>query len=239
MLVAVVTAYYKETTEVLRRCYDSVKAQTHPNVVHIMVSDGVPNPEVDNWDVVHAKLPPSGDCGDTPRAVGGLIASNLGADALCMLDADNYYDPDHIETLLDLQKQSGAHVVTATRMLIRMDGTTLGVCKESDGNHFNDTNCYLLTKPAFGCMASWGFKDKRESLTGDRIFWATIKRSGAVLAHSVKPTINYVTSFAYHYQVNGEKPPEGAKVIVKFAGEQFSKVIPFEEYERLTQQQPK
>jgi hypothetical protein len=235
MLVAVVTPYFKESTEILKRCHDSVKAQTHSDVLHIMVSDGHPNPEVDNWDVVHVKIPACGDYGDTPRAIAGLIASNRGAEAITLLDADNYFATDHIETLLHVQKQTGVQVVTGTRTLIRMDGTVMGVDAESEGVNFNDTNCYLVMKPAFAAFSSWGFKDPREGITGDRVFWDTIKRAGFTRAHCSRPTTNYVTSFAYHYQVNGEEPPPGAKVIVRFTGEPYSRMIGFDEYKVLTQ----
>lgn len=233
MLVAVVTPYFKESLEVLKRCHDSVKAQTHSNVIHILVSDGHPCPEVDDWDVVHIKLPACGDYGDTPRAVGGLIASNRGVDAITLLDADNYFEPNHVETLLALQQQTGANVVTGTRKLIRLDGTELGVCNESDGVNFNDTNCYLLMKPTFGIFAYWGFKDPRAGITGDRVFWDAIRQFGGSRAHCSTPTVNYVTSFACHYQWKGENPPPGAKVIVTFTGEQYGQMISFEEYQKL------
>ena len=235
MKIAVVTPYYKESTEVLKRCYDSVKAQTHPDVVHVMISDGFPNSEVDNWDVVHVKIPPCGDYGDTPRAIGALIASNLGADGITLLDADNYFYSDHIETLLGHQRTSGAQVVTGTRMLVRMDGTQMGVDKESDGNAFNDTNCYLVMRPAFAAFSSWGYKDPRAGITGDRVFWETIKAAGFSRVHCLTPTTYYVTSFAFHYNVNGEVPPPNSKVIVRFPGEDHSRMISFAEYQRLTQ----
>ncbi len=234
MLVAVVTPYFNESLEVLKRCYDSVKAQTHGDVVHIMVADGNPRPEVDEWDVVHVKVPACGDYGDTPRAIGGLVASNRGAQAITLLDADNYFEADHVETLLKVQQESGVNVVTGTRMLIRTDGTTLGVCTESDGEAFNDTNCYLLMKPAFGIFAYWGFKDPKAGITGDRVFWDAVKQFGGTRAHCLKPTTNYVTSFACHYQQYGEAPPPEAKVIVRFNGEVHSRMIPFTEYEALT-----
>lgn len=236
MKIAVVTPYFKESTEILKRCYDSVKAQTHADVIHVMVSDGYPNEIVDGWDVVHLRIPPSDDYGDTPRAVGALIASNLGVDGITLLDADNYFYNDHIEKLLALHQQTGAPVITGTRMLIRMDGTEMGVCKESEGEAFNDTNCYLVMRPAFAAFGSWGFKDRRQGITGDRVFWETIKRAGFPRAHCMTPTTYYVTSFAYHYNVNGETPPPNSKVIVRFNGEEHSRMVSFTEYQQLMAQ---
>ena len=238
MLVAVITPYFREPIEVLRRCHESVQRQTHPDVVHIMLADGNPHPEVDSWDVLHVKLPACADSGDTPRTIGALIASNRGAQAITLLDADNYFDADHVQVLLDLQRSSGAQVVTGTRMLMRMDGSRLGVCTESDGSTFNDTNCYLLTRDTFPVFSSWGWKDRADGITGDRVFWNAIKQAGFSRAHCARPTINYVTSYAYHYGLFDEPPPAGAKVIVRFQGESHSRLISYADYVRLVGQAP-
>jgi hypothetical protein len=235
MKIAVVTPYYKEPTDILKRCHESVKRQTHGDVIHVMVADGHPNEEVDGWDVVHIKIPACGDYGDTPRAIGALVASNMGVDGITLLDADNYFYDDHVETLLKHQASSGAQVVTGTRMLVRMDGTQMGVDTESEGNNFNDTNCYLVMRPAFPAFGSWGFKDKLAGITGDRVFWETIKRAGFTRTHCATPTTYYVTSFAFHYQVNGEVPPPNSKVIVRFPGEEHSRMISYAEFQRLSQ----
>lgn len=239
MLVAVITPYFKEPLEVLARCHRSVKEQTHPDTVHLMAADGHPRAEVDSWDVLHVSLPASGDSGDTPRAIAGLIAANCGAGAITLLDADNYFERDHIERLLDVQRATGVQVVTTTRMLIRTDGTRLGVCHESDGQTFNDTNCYLLMKPAFPVFSSWGFKDRRQGITGDRVFWKAIQSAGFTRAHCEKPTINYVTSYAHHYEERGERPPPDAKIIVRFSGESHDRLISYQDYVALLQQQPR
>jgi glycosyltransferase involved in cell wall biosynthesis len=234
MKVSVVTPYFKESLEVLKRCHDSVLAQTHSDTFHVMVSDGQPCPEIDKWErVVHIKVPHHGDYGDTPRAIGSLVASNQGAEAITLLDADNWFDPDHVDKLYTIAKNTGAQVVTGTRTLYRTDGTRLGVCNESDGRNFNDTNCYFMTKPTFPAFSVWGYKDPRDGIIGDRIFWSAVQRAGFSRAHCMEPTTNYVTSFACHYQAYGEVPPPGAKVIVRLQGETHSKMISFKEYEKL------
>ena len=220
MRVAIITPYYKEPTEVLRRCHDSVKAQTYP-VTHFMLSDGYPNAEVDNWDVVHIKLPAHADSGDTPRAIGALSASAQGFDAISMLDADNWFENDHIASLLDVQKQSGSQVVTVARTLRRMDGSILGLCHESNGQSFNDTNCYLITRDVFYIFSTWGFKNRNMGVAGDRIFWNNIVRGGFSRTHLTRPTVNYVTTWASHYLVRGEVPPPEVKIIVEPVKGQF------------------
>lgn len=234
MHIAVVTPYYKEPLEVVRRCYDSVRAQTFSNTTHILVSDGNPHPEIDSWEgVVHIKLPRNDDFGDTPRLVGAAYATTAGYDGITLLDADNWFEPDHVETLLTLFKETGAPIITGTRTLRRPDTTILGVCTESDGQAFNDTNCYLIMRPAFRLFAAWGFKDRSQGIVGDRVFWNAVVQSGAQRAHCSKPTTNYLTTIAVHYLQRGEEPPESAKVIVKFEGKPNYELVPYKEFVKL------
>ena len=121
MKYAVITPYYKEPTEKLWRCHASVKAQTIP-ADQIMVADGHPNPEVDNWPVTHIRLPiPQNDTGYTPRMIGLLTASALNYDGYLLLDADCWIEPNHIEQMALTQRQTGAEIITCPRNLRRLD----------------------------------------------------------------------------------------------------------------------
>ena len=235
MKIAIITPYYKETNEQLQRCHDSVINQTHDDVTHIVISDGYPNDIVDSWDrTIHIKLPHSGDPGDTPRAVGGVIAHSLNFDGLSSLDADNWLELDHVETMVNVHKKYNVDIVTATRNLIRMDGTFLAVCTESNGREFNDTNCIFLSRSAFYLMSSWAYKKNlKDGLIGDRIFWSAVVNSGKTRAHMPKPTVNYVTSFACHYQQNNEPPPKGSKVIYRLPDKDYSEVASYEDYVKI------
>ena len=233
MRVAVVSAYYKEPRHVLRRCHESVLAQAG-NVTHIMVADGFPSSDVDSWKgVIHIKLPNHADYGDTPRGVGAACASANGFDAICFLDADNWYASNHVETMRIIVEETGAQVVTATRTIFTADGRMLGVCKESNGVDFNDTNCYFLTRAAFPACAAWLFKDPRESIRGDKIFWNAVKTGGYLHFHSIAPTVNYVSTFALHYQMFGEVPPDDSKVIAKLPGRQHFQMVSYAEYKAM------
>lgn len=234
MRVAVITPYYKESTAFLQRCHDSILAQTEGDVTHFMISDGFPNPIVDTWDkTVHIKLPNHADYGDTPRAIGGLSAANMGFDAITLLDADNWFEPNHIAELANLQRETGVQIVTGTRYLRRPDESIMAVCHESDGEAFNDTNCYLIMRSAFRAFSAWGFKDPRQGIIGDRIFWQTLLKMNVTRAHCSTPTVNYATTFATHYLQNKETPPPGSKVIAKFVGDPLERMLSFEEWARL------
>jgi hypothetical protein len=215
MRIAVITAYCREAMEQLERCHQSVVGQMH-YCDHFMVADGYPRSEIDAWKCLHLKIPNHGDYGDTPRVIGAASAVALGYDAIAFLDADNWYEPHHLLTLVSLHMKTGAQIVTCARMLRRAsDSSVLGVCRESDGERFNDTNCYLITKPVFGILRAWAFRGRQTSAVGDRIFWEAVKAHDIARAHSPHPTVNYVTNFAAHYLAHGETPPDDSKMIVQ------------------------
>lgn len=232
MHIGVVTPYYKEPIELIRRAHDSVRGQTFPNLTHIIVSDGVPNDQVDALpDVVHIRVPNHADYGDTPRMIGAAHAVNRGFDAVAFLDADNWYEPDHVERLIRLALMSRAPVATATRILWTPEGRSLGVCTECDGKTHVDTNCFLVTRPAFHLLGVWGFKDRSLSISGDRIFFQAIKDSGHAHVHCETPTVNYTTTFAAHYARCGEQPPPWSKISIRMPDGSPAQIT-FEQWER-------
>lgn len=213
MRVAVITPYYKEDLNTLARCHKSVVNQTHKDVTHFMVADGFPRDYVDTWECEHIKLPNCADTGDTPRVVGYAVASARGFDAICFLDADCWLEPQHISEMVDIMKSSNCAVVTCPRNLYHVDGTFMAVDKESDGRAFNDTNCYLIHRNAYMLIHAWIQKPVGEGLIGDRYFWFEVCKSGVPMARAIKPTVNYTTTYAFHYELNGLPVPDHAKVI--------------------------
>ena len=214
MRVAVVTPYYTEPEETLRECIASVAKQTYKDVHHFMVSDGEPFEGLDGFTrLTHIRLPNAGDFGDTPRGIGAAVASSLGYDAICFLDADCWYEPDHVEYMVGVLKESGTEIVTCPRNLFRENGTFMCVDKESDGYAFNDTNCYLFTKPTFHLLRNWLFKSQADCALGDRHMWAHVKNHNPRIARSLKPTVNYSTRVTQHYKDFGEQPPKDSQII--------------------------
>ena len=210
MKVAVVTPYYKESKRVLNRCITSVAKQTHDDVVHILVSDGYPQDWVNDCTLHHIVLPNVGNFGDTPRAMGAAYAAGIEADAIIFLDADCWMPHYHVENLITVV-QAGAGIVTCPRT-IWLDGEEVGVCLESNGYQFNDTNCYLITKPYFSVCSAWAFKNQKDCIIGDRVFWNAVQRSGASILRA-KSTIHYDSDYAHHYQMFGKTPPPQSKVL--------------------------
>ncbi len=237
MRVAVVTPYFKEPIEKLLRCHESVLNQTHREVMHIMVADGFPRREIDSWErCLHFPLPIThNDSGDTPRMVGCSSAASQKYYGIVLLDADNWFDPDHIETLLRVHDQSRAPVVTCGRKLYRPDtGKFLANCRESEGVGFCDTNCYLITHTAFPLLAGWGLRNNQTAhqiaYIGDRLFWNTVVNSRVRRAHSKTLTVNYETTWASHYEALDLAIPDFAKVLAWSPEEQRLLILPYEEY---------
>ena len=213
MRVAVVTPYFRESDDVLRQCLDSVSAQNHP-VSHILVADGFPKNWVCDLAARHIVLPGSGhgDNGNLARAVGAAVAVSEDYDAIALLDADNWYRPDHISSLLALHDQTGAAICTSGRSLQRMDGSALkALDPESEGVNFADTSCLLYFRPAFALLPLWGLMPRKFGPICDRIMWAAIQSRKIRTAHSGMPSMAFRTCYCNHYKVAGETPPPDCK----------------------------
>ena len=211
MKVAVVTPYYKEAPDILRQCHESVGAQTH-ECTHIMLADGYPNPEVDDWPVEHFIFGAShADNGNTPRMVGALSAARRDYDAIAFLDADNWYYPNHIETMVTLHAQTGAAVCSGSVDIYRPDGSLMFKMYENDGEKHVDTSAMFLTREAYSTIGIWGFLPKKLAPVSDRIFWQTIVDRGISRAHEPTVTVAFRTQYKAHYEAMGEEPPTGSK----------------------------
>jgi glycosyltransferase involved in cell wall biosynthesis len=211
MKVAVVTPYYKESRKTLKRCLDSVAKQTHDDVFHVLVGDGYPQDWVNDFTLHHLAMPNVGNYGDTPRGIGAAYAAGVGADAIIFLDADCWMPHYHVSFFVE-PVERGAGIVTCPRN-IWLEGEEMGICTESNGVHFNDTNCYLITKPYFPVISAWMFKNQKDSIVGDRVFWNAVQRSGACIL-SAASMVNYESDFAHHYQMFGRTPPPDSKLLV-------------------------
>jgi len=210
--VAVITPYHEINTE-LQQCIDSVQQQDHGDVLHILVADGCESVNSSSYDnVMVIPLPKNiADYGDTPRSVGTIFAASLNVDAVCYLDSDNWYEADHISSLVELAQTSQQPLLTSLRNLCHINGKKMSVCPVSDGMKFSDTNCLFVTRSLFRQVASWWDMPENMHAIGDRIIWDRLLHSAKGLACTNRATINYRTRFAFHYLQCGEDVPEGCK----------------------------
>ena len=211
MKVAVITPYYRESPEILLQCHESVVSQTHP-CTHYLVADGYPKEAVDRLDAMHIRLPKAhSDNGNTPRAIGSLSAINQGFDAIAYLDADNWYRSDHVESLVDLHRQTGATVCVSGRSIHRMDGSILIASDPDNSNEFFDTSCLLLTRKAFNLAPFWALMPHVLSGICDRIFWQAILKQGYSWHCTNKATMAFRSQYRIHYEFINEVPPPDSK----------------------------
>jgi len=204
MKVAVITPYYKTPREWMEKCHQSVLQQTHP-CTHIFVADGVPEDYVRSWNVQHIVLEKGhADFGDTPRAIGSLSAIAQNFDAIAYLDSDNWYHPQHIESLVKLHQETKASVCVSNRLFTRLDGSPMGECPFTHPDNFIDTSCYFLTKSAFRVAPLWSFIPKDYHPIDDRMMLLYIKDHKLSRAFTDQITVAYRTKHPGDYQVFGE-----------------------------------
>jgi glycosyltransferase involved in cell wall biosynthesis len=218
MKIAVVTPYCRERPEYLRRCIDMVKAQSVP-CDHIMVADGNPHPAIRrNERLRHLVLPLAhGDNGNVARTMGGLAAATWGYDAVAWLDADNGFLPDHLESLLALQRETGLPLVASWRSFHRLDGSLLRVLSEEEERlDIVDTSCWLVTRPAFDLLDAWLMPLPLGPIC-DRVFFQTVKFRRYEFASTRRRSVCFTTTYRYHYELAKEPPPPDAKEGVRVA----------------------
>lgn len=211
MRVAIVTPYYGESGDILRRCHNSVKAQTYADVRHFIVSDGNMNPMLATLDADCYQLPRNhADAGATPRAMAALSAFSQGYDAVGFIDADNYLKPNHVETMVAVLQNSGADGIVATRIIHSQDDREMYVdTVESNGENMIDTNSWFLTSKAMHLLSYW-ITAPGQQLWSDRYFAKAVLDSGMRLVRCDEPTVVYVTRWAWHYQYAGWAVPDDA-----------------------------
>lgn len=201
MKIAVITPYINESTDILSRCHDSVMNQTYLNVSHIMVADGHPSAWTGGKRIEHITLPISHhDAGATPRALGALSAFSRGYDAVAFLDADNWYQPEHIKIMVDKMTSDNLDAVVATRNIFSLDGKFMYTDTiESNIANTVDTNCWLLSKKTFKFMPAW-ITDPANHLISDMVFCKVLKANKVSMAETGKSTVNYTSNWGWHYE---------------------------------------
>src|SRR5690242_12084271 len=156
--IAVVTPYFNEDDDTLNHCHLSVMHQSYP-CTHILVADGYPKRQFEKeTKTMHVILPQANrDMGNTPRAIGGILADTYGFDAVAYLDADNWYDAAHIEGLIDAHEANRkVPLISCKRRFYDFEGRQLHVTEaDEDANRHVDTSCWIVFRPAFSLLRAW------------------------------------------------------------------------------------
>lgn len=210
MKICVVTPYFQTNIDWLNQAHQSVREQTIP-VEHIVVCDGSTPAQMESFTGTHIILRRNyQDYGNTPRLIGCYHAvTRFDADAIAFLDADNWYQPDHIEQLLQFILKNRLDAACSARSLHRLDGSFLARCQTVNG-HFVDTNGIMVMKSALPHIIGWVISPQTEAAVVDQFVWNHLINSGARLGFLDKPTVCYRTRHITHYLEAGETPPPGA-----------------------------
>lgn len=217
---AVVTPYYKEEVDVLARCIESVRLQSVP-ADHFVVADGHPQDWISQAGVRHVRLDQAhGDYGGTPRGIGAMLAVSEGYDAIALLDADNWFDPDHLERCLaaaDAVPDGICDYVIARLRIVRPDKSVMNLRAEAIDDHV-DTSCFVFLRGAFHALPIWALMPREASIVGDRYLYGALREMNLTSAVVETVTVNYTSIWESHYRLLGETPPPGAKLNVSGDG---------------------
>ena len=203
---AIITPYYKEEKPFLEKCIESVKNQTKPTD-HFLISEGFLQDWIDKAGVRHIKLDQAhSDYGNTPRGIGSLLAVSEGYDGIGFLDADNWLEPNHIETCVEAQ--DGHDCVTVKKILRLYDEEKIVMAQE---NNFFDTNVVFFFRSSFEYLPKWALIPKSISGVGDRVFSGMLKISDLSIKELEDYTVNYRIMDKSLYDNIGKPRPPGCK----------------------------
>jgi hypothetical protein len=152
-----------------------------------------------------------GDYGNTPRGVGALLAISEGYDGIGFLDADNWLEPDHVESCLAAARTTpDADYVIARRFLRRPDASVIPFREDRLPDHV-DTNCFFLLEGSYHMAHHFSTMPRAFSLVGDKVFYLALKAAGLIPARVPRKTVNYSCLWPTIYRLAGEEPPPQAK----------------------------
>ena len=212
MGAAVITPYHKESIQVLERCHLSCIHQGGNLLLrHIMVADGSPQKGLENWDVDHIILPHAhGDNGNTPRCIGAISAMNQGYWPILFLDADNWFKPWHLKTVVALkQRHPKADVLAMGRECVLPDETPIPGIQDEDleGRHI-DTSCYVFYPTAFRVLSLWGMMPTYMGPICDRFIREAITYYDLAVAGTDVPSVVFTAHYSWAYQSLNRSVPD-------------------------------
>ena len=193
-LVTIITA--TTGSEFLTKNIDSVLNQTYQNFQHLVVVDGPGHLKKEQFAKIHHKqldiieLPyPTGEDNFLCHRIYGGSTFFAKGDFICFLDEDNWMDPDHISSLLNLTSTSTStyHWAYSLRKIVDQDSSF--VCEDNceslgrwpsiinEKDFLIDTNCFFLPKKlALSISPFWHTKARqRNSIDADRLVTLTLK----------------------------------------------------------------
>jgi glycosyltransferase involved in cell wall biosynthesis len=190
--VAVVTATTsrKELVEAIA----SVKAQTYPCKHYIFFDDAELSIDVKHLTGTNICFLPV-KTGGGGMMNGGIVAASaflVQEDMICWLDDDNWFDANHVESLVEAKGDKPyAHSLRALR---NVDGSFFANddCESlGDYSGFIDLNCYLMDRSIAVQIAPLWYNTTGELMIGDRFVYNTLKENKLDHACTGLYSLNY------------------------------------------------
>jgi glycosyltransferase involved in cell wall biosynthesis len=138
MKVAIVTPTIG--SETLRQCVESVENQTYQDLTHYVFLDGKENENKiwyqleDASKIKTVRLEENVGKGWYGHRVYAACSFLVNADIICYLDEDNWFEPDHVEKLVNVIKDGNDWAYSLRKIY------------DKNGNYLCDDNCESLGK---------------------------------------------------------------------------------------------
>ncbi len=191
----------------LAKCMDSVQKQTHPCHHKIFINGrkwwedafkSVPLNCAPSQEVIWLESE-TGEVGVGPGANGVHAAAAwlVGTDLICFLSDDDWYEPNHVESLVKLIEENNLDWAYSLRKLVNLEGDIIAEdnfnslghwpCVYDDNSYLVDNSCFMVKTPlARHYGALW-----MVPVIQDRAFLAGLKQAPVSYGTTGLSTVNY------------------------------------------------
>lgn len=186
-------------TKYLQQAINSVTQQTIPTEHMVIVDGRLDNPFTvhPNTKVVHLSEN-TGHDGYNGHRIYAAFPMLTDADFIFFLDEDNWYEPTHVEKLVNFIQEKDLQWAYSLRNIVRQDGSfviqdnceSLGIWPSvfAPNHHFVDTNCYAF-KRKYLMRHSHEFFGSHFFM--DRLFYGAMEKALPEFDCNGEHTINY------------------------------------------------
>ena len=223
--IAVITPYNNEDYYQIKKANDNVISQKHENsnfarfndefrCHHFIIVDGVDKKK--NLDKLKCEkielLKNHNDNGNTPRSVGTSTVIKRNYDFIMYLDADNWFLPGHVSTLLNLIKDKTC-IGCSYRSFYTEDEKIINFTEDSDclDKTHVDTSCFLIPKFFYNMINIWHLIPKPTTQWSDRIFYNYLRAKNCSLKYSETHSVAFRTLYDTHYKEGNLPLPKNVK----------------------------
>ena len=195
--VAVVTSTQGRSTitKAIQSVQDQTRKATHYVFIHGAEYSDKTIPHLAD-DTVAVHLPRANGGGGYGMApVFALAPFAITEDVICYLDDDNWYEPDHIESLVEMIEKHDLGWAYSYRKIVDNEGNficednceSLGMQLNSDNQYLVDNSCYVVrTNVARRHSHAWYVP-----VISDRSFQHELMRAGLSVGTTGKHSVNY------------------------------------------------